>query len=132
MDVRFAQTAGKNFRQEVDGQRFRPWFDARDRLDERSSSNSAIHLARNHAPDHLAAATTRLSNIHSPRDSGASLARLAVGDDVNQVSGKYYEGQRPIPSSKDSQVVEKQEDLWEWTVERVAKDDQERRDFENV
>lgn len=71
-------------------------------------------------------------NIHSPRDSGASLARLAVGDDVKQVSGKYYEGQRPIPSSKDSQVVEKQEDLWEWTVERVAKDDQERRDFENV
>lgn len=39
----------------------RPWFDARDRLDERSSSNSAIHLAPNHAPDHLAAATTRLS-----------------------------------------------------------------------
>ncbi|KAF6228802.1 hypothetical protein HO173_011650 [Letharia columbiana] len=71
-------------------------------------------------------------NIHSPRDSGASLARLAVGDDVKQVSGKYYEGQRPIPSSKDSQMVEKQENLWEWTVERVAKDDQERRDFENV
>lgn len=51
---------------------------------------------------------------------------------MKQVSGKYYEGQRPIPSSKDSQMVEKQENLWEWTVERVAKDDQERRDFENV
>lgn len=71
-------------------------------------------------------------NIHLARDSGASLARLAVGDDVKGISGKYYEGQKPIPSSKDSQVVEKQEDLWEWTVNRVAKDENERREFENV
>ena len=52
-------------------------------------------------------------NIHLPRDSGASLARLAVGDELKGVSGKYYEGQKPISSSKDSQMVEKQEDLWE-------------------
>ena len=71
-------------------------------------------------------------NIHLPRESGASLARLAVGDDVTGVSGKYYEGRNPIPSSKDSQVVEKQEDLWEWTVRRVAKDENERRAFESV
>lgn len=71
-------------------------------------------------------------NIHLPRDSGASLARLAVGDDVKGVSGKYYEGRKPIPSSKDSQVVEKQEDLWQWTVRRVAKDEAERRAFESV
>ena len=71
-------------------------------------------------------------NIHSPRDSGGSLARLAVGDDVKGVSGKYYEGKKPIPSSKDSEVVGKQEDLWEWTVKRVAKDEDERRKFESV
>lgn len=71
-------------------------------------------------------------NIHLPQESGASLARLAVGDDVKGVSGKYYEGQKPIPSSKDSQVVEKQEDLWQWTVKRVAQDEHERREFESV
>ena len=71
-------------------------------------------------------------NIHLPRDSGASLARLAVGDDVKGVSGKYFEGGKPIPSSKDSQVVEKQEDLWQWTVRRVAKDENERRAFDSV
>ena len=71
-------------------------------------------------------------NIYLPQESGASLARLAVGDDVKGVSGKYYEVRNPIPSSKDSHVVEKQEDLWEWTVRRVAKDENERRAFENV
>ncbi len=71
-------------------------------------------------------------NIHLPQESGASLARLAVRDDVKGVSGKYYEGRNPIPSSKDSQVVEKQEELWEWTVRRVAKDENERRAFESV
>ena len=71
-------------------------------------------------------------NVHLPQDSGARLARLAVGDDVNGVGGRYYEGHKPIPSSEDSQVVEKQEDLWEWTVRRVAKDENERREFESV
>ena len=71
-------------------------------------------------------------NIHLPRESGASLARLAVGEDVKGVTGKYYEGQKPIPSSKDSHVVEKQEDLWEWTVKRVAKDENERREFDSI
>ena len=72
------------------------------------------------------------SNIHLPQDSGASLARLAVGEDVKGVTGKYYQGQKSIPSSKDSYDREKQEDLWEWTVKRVAKDENERREFESV
>ena len=71
-------------------------------------------------------------NIHLPRESGAALARLAVGEDVKGVSGKYYEGLKAIASSKDSYVVEKQDDLWEWTVKRVAKDDDERCAFESV
>ena len=71
-------------------------------------------------------------NIHLPQESGASLARLAVGEDVKGVTGKYYEAQKPIPSSKDSYDLEKQEDLWEWTVKRIAKDDNEQREFEIV
>ena len=71
-------------------------------------------------------------NIHTPQESGKSLARLAVGDDVKGVSGKYYEGQKLIPSSNDSQVLEKQEDLWEWTLSRVARDEKERREFEVI
>lgn len=70
-------------------------------------------------------------NTHLPRESGASLARLAVGEDMKGVSGKYYEGQNPISSSKDSYAVEKQEDLWEWTVKWVAKDEKERRKFDS-
>ena len=71
-------------------------------------------------------------NIHTTRESGASLARLAVGEDVKGITGKYYEGRKQIPSSKDSYVVEKQEDLWDWTVKRVAKDEHEQFEFESV
>jgi NAD(P)-dependent dehydrogenase (short-subunit alcohol dehydrogenase family) len=59
-------------------------------------------------------------NIHTPAESGAALARLAMGADVEGVSGKYFEGLREIPSSKDSYVREKQDDLWQWTVNHVA------------
>lgn len=36
-------------------------------------------------------------------------------------SGKYFEGRREIESSRDSYVVEKQEDLWGWTVGFLAR-----------
>lgn len=55
-------------------------------------------------------------NIHKPEDSGATLARLATAVEFQGVSGKYYEGKKEIPSSKDSYVKAKQEDLWEWTI----------------
>lgn len=63
-------------------------------------------------------------NIHRPEDSGAALARLAVSEDVAGVSGKYFEGMKEIPSSTDSYVVEKQDDLWAWTVTHLAKGDE--------
>ncbi|KAL8366397.1 hypothetical protein RB595_004936 [Gaeumannomyces hyphopodioides] len=59
-------------------------------------------------------------NIHSPQESGDSLARLAVGADVEGVTGRYFEGRKEISSSKDSYVESKQEDLWEWTVNYAA------------
>ncbi|KAK8085964.1 NAD(P)-binding protein [Apiospora phragmitis] len=83
----------------------------------------------------LLRALLRTSNIHSPAESGAALARLAVGDDdgVRGVTGKYFEGRREIQSSKDSYDVEKQEDLWRWTVGFLSGGDEEvRRRFEEV
>ncbi|KAJ5937786.1 hypothetical protein N7454_004128 [Penicillium verhagenii] len=56
--------------------------------------------------------------------SGEALARLAVGKDVEGVSGRYFEGLREIPSSKDSLDETKQEDLWRWTIDTVARDEE--------
>jgi NAD(P)-dependent dehydrogenase (short-subunit alcohol dehydrogenase family) len=67
-----------------------------------------------------------IKNTHTPKESGQALARLAVAEDVKGVSGKYFEGLREIRSSRDSYLVEKQEDLWKWTLETVAKDDGEK------
>lgn len=68
-------------------------------------------------------------NIHTPRESGAALARLAVADDVEGVSGVYYEGLKEIRSSEASYDRAKQEDLWGWTVDTLARDDRERTTF---
>lgn len=64
-------------------------------------------------------------NVHAAKDSGANLARLAVGEDVQGVSGKYFEGHREIKSSKDSYDETKQDDLWKWTVQWCAGGDEE-------
>jgi NAD(P)-dependent dehydrogenase (short-subunit alcohol dehydrogenase family) len=55
-------------------------------------------------------------NVHRPQESGAALARLAIGTDVEGVSGKYFEGLNDLKSSKDSYDERKQDDLWDWTV----------------
>ncbi|KAI1861837.1 hypothetical protein JX265_009340 [Neoarthrinium moseri] len=59
-------------------------------------------------------------NVHLAKDSGRRLARLAVGADVSGVSGRYFEGEKEIKSSKDSYDEGKQEDLWNWTVKYLA------------
>jgi NAD(P)-dependent dehydrogenase (short-subunit alcohol dehydrogenase family) len=71
-------------------------------------------------------------NVHSPKESGAALASLAVGKDVEGVSWKYFEGMREIKSSVESHVKEKQEDLWLWTARFVAMDEEEVRSFEKL
>lgn len=68
-------------------------------------------------------------NIHTPKESGEALARLAIGGDVAGISGKYFEGTNEIQSSKDSHDVEKQSDLWQWTLGFVSQDEQEKRKF---
>ncbi|KAG4423179.1 hypothetical protein IFR04_003677 [Cadophora malorum] len=69
-------------------------------------------------------------NIHSPKESGAALAKLATGSEFEGVSGKYFEGNREIESSVDSYKVEFQEDLWRWTVENVSNGEEERAKFD--
>ncbi|KAL5333464.1 NAD(P)-binding protein [Aspergillus crustosus] len=71
-------------------------------------------------------------NIHTPAESGAALARLAVGADLEGVSGKYFEGRKEIPSSVDSYVEDKQEDLWRWTVDYLAQGPEELAKFNDL
>ena len=71
-------------------------------------------------------------NIHTIEDSGFALARLGVGEDVKGKSGVYYEGLKEHRSSDASRQVPQQDDLWEWTVKTVAKDEAERLSFEQV
>ncbi|EMR61893.1 putative dehydrogenase reductase protein [Eutypa lata UCREL1] len=62
-------------------------------------------------------------------ESGASLARLAIADDVAGVSGKYFEGRKEIKSSRDSYDERKQDDLWQWTVKYLALDEAQAASF---
>lgn len=55
-------------------------------------------------------------NVHKPEESGSTLALLATAVEFQGVNGKYYEGRKEIPSSKDSYAKAKQQDLWDWTI----------------
>ena len=68
-------------------------------------------------------------NIHTTHESGLALARLGVSEEVDGISGKYFAGAKEIRSSEDSYDVGKQDDLWEWTLKHVAKDEDEMREF---
>lgn len=72
------------------------------------------------------------ANIHTSQDSGGALARLAADGDVEGVSGVYFEGRKEIKSSVVSYEEEKQEDLWRWTLDKVAANEEEKRSFEKV
>jgi NAD(P)-dependent dehydrogenase (short-subunit alcohol dehydrogenase family) len=71
-------------------------------------------------------------NIHSPKDSGESLAWLAVGEQSKGKKGVYYEARKEKETSVVSRKEEKQEDLWRWTVDFVAKDAEEKVEFDRV
>lgn len=68
-------------------------------------------------------------NVHTAEESGRALARLATGKEVEGKSGLYYEGTREIKSSKISYDESKQEDLWQWSVETLARNAEEQRLF---
>ena len=69
-------------------------------------------------------------NVHTPEESGAALARLAIGADVEGVSGRYFEGVEDVKSSVVSYDERKQDDLWEWTVNHLAKNGEEKARFQ--
>jgi len=71
-------------------------------------------------------------NIHTPKQSGGNLAFLVTDATVRAKSGVYYEIRKEIPSSVDSYVEAKQEELWSWTVKTLASNEQERKNFEVV
>jgi NAD(P)-dependent dehydrogenase (short-subunit alcohol dehydrogenase family) len=70
------------------------------------------------------------ANTHTPQESGESLAWVAVGDEVKNETGVYFEGRKKIKSSVDSYDEKKQEDLWEWTVKNVSTSEEQRKAFD--
>lgn len=62
-------------------------------------------------------------NVHTVAESGGALARLAIDSDVEGSSGVYYEGLKQIKSSEVSYDQQKQEDLWQWTVNALVSSD---------
>lgn len=64
-------------------------------------------------------------NTQTPQESGQALARLAISPEVENVSGTYFEGVKPIQSSQDSYDERKQEDLWEWTAKFLGRSNEE-------
>jgi NAD(P)-dependent dehydrogenase (short-subunit alcohol dehydrogenase family) len=53
-----------------------------------------------------------VKNIHTPKESGAALARLIVDPALAATSGRYFEGLREIPSSAESYDKDRAEELW--------------------
>lgn len=68
--------------------------------------------------------------IFTPEKCGRVLADLAVDDKYREHSGAYFEDWDEVKTSVDSYDEVKQEDLWKWTVETLARDDKERKLFE--
>jgi NAD(P)-dependent dehydrogenase (short-subunit alcohol dehydrogenase family) len=56
-------------------------------------------------------------NVHTPRHSGAALARLVLDESLTRTTGRYFEGRKEIRSSVDSYDRAKQLDLWDTSVE---------------
>jgi NAD(P)-dependent dehydrogenase (short-subunit alcohol dehydrogenase family) len=71
-------------------------------------------------------------NIHTAKESGESLAWLALDDESGASTGVYYEGRKEIKSSDESYDKRKQEELWKWTLETIASGDEELRKFDTL
>ncbi|HEX6359094.1 SDR family NAD(P)-dependent oxidoreductase [Actinophytocola sp.] len=67
-------------------------------------------------------------NIHTPRRSGAALARLVLDPALAGTTGVYFSGRREIRSSADSYDLAKAADLWDTSVRLTADIPRPRRD----
>ncbi|KAI0388496.1 hypothetical protein F5Y17DRAFT_452595 [Xylariaceae sp. FL0594] len=65
-----------------------------------------------------------MPNVHSPKESGANQAQLAVGSQFEGVTGKYYMELTETEFSAESYDEQKQDDIWNWTVNYFAKGDE--------
>lgn len=61
-----------------------------------------------------------IRNVNTPQQSGQALARLLLDPKLAGISGTYFEGLLPIPSSQDSYDFEKAGELWH-TSSRLTK-----------
>jgi light-dependent protochlorophyllide reductase len=61
-----------------------------------------------------------IPGVNSTRKSGADLARLILDPALEKLSGKYFVGQKEVPSSKDSYDERKAAGLWEASTTMVS------------
>lgn len=72
------------------------------------------------------------SNTHSAKESGTSLAWVAMEGRSEKIAGRYLEQKKVAESSKASHDMAKQDDLWQWTVEFVTTNKDERTKFNSL
>ncbi len=72
------------------------------------------------------------NNINGPEESGGNVAWLAIGEEVKGLKGVYFERRKEHAVSKQAEQEELQEELWRWTVNRIAEGDAERERFARI
>jgi NAD(P)-dependent dehydrogenase (short-subunit alcohol dehydrogenase family) len=71
-------------------------------------------------------------NINTQQESGERLAWLVTCKEVEGKKAVYYEGKTVKEMSEQSRNKEVQDELWEWTVGRVAQNGEEKEKFGKV
>ena len=77
---------------------------------------------------HILPRITRLMRFVMPyvrgvQESSECLAWLAISPEAAGITGKYFDDKTPVMSSAASYDVEKQEDLWNWTLKTAGADE---------
>ncbi|KAF1844047.1 NAD(P)-binding protein [Cucurbitaria berberidis CBS 394.84] len=72
------------------------------------------------------------SNINLASESGENLAWLAVGNEVRGKKGVYFEKRGEHCVSKQAEQEELQEELWRWTIDKVAESPEEKARFAKI
>ncbi|PAD39499.1 SDR family NAD(P)-dependent oxidoreductase [Terribacillus sp. 7520-G] len=62
------------------------------------------------------------SSVRSTKQSGTDLANLILDNRYNSITGKYFDGPKEIPSSKESYDVNRAKELWNWSSSVVGLD----------
>jgi hypothetical protein len=71
-------------------------------------------------------------NVNTPKESGGNLAWLVTSKEVAGKKGVYFEKRGEVNASAQARDEKVQEELWEWTVDKVARDEGERTRFGRV